>query len=92
VELFQSAGNYPSLTCFYQQRLCFAASRKQPQSVWMSRSNNFENFSNSVPVVDDGAIEITMAGSEVSMPYASRFFVYFSPLSGLTCTNSAPFS
>jgi hypothetical protein len=68
VELFQAAGDYPSLVCFYQQRLLFAASYNNPQTVWMSRSNKFENFSNSVPVVDDGAIEITMASSEVSMP------------------------
>ncbi len=68
IEYFQGAGNYPSQVCFYQQRLIFAASKNQPQTVWMSRSGLFENFTNNFPISDDGAIEITIASSEVAMP------------------------
>ncbi len=68
IEYFQSPGNYPSQVCFYQQRLIFAASKNQPQTVWMSRSGLFENFTNNFPIADDGAIEITIASSEVAMP------------------------
>ncbi|MDR1398270.1 MAG: hypothetical protein LBJ14_11155 [Desulfarculales bacterium] len=65
---FQAPGDYPALTCFYQQRLCFASSYNQPQTVWMSRSGNFENFSGNIPVRDDDAIDITLASNKVSMP------------------------
>jgi hypothetical protein len=35
---------YPSSLCFYQDRLCFAATAKQPQSVWMSVTGDYYNF------------------------------------------------
>lgn len=68
VDLFQQAGDYPGQVCFYQQRLIYAASNNKPQTIWMSRSGSYENFSNNLPITDDGSIEITLASNEVAMP------------------------
>lgn len=61
-----AAGNYPSCVCFYQQRLVFAGSKKRPQTLWFSRTGNFESFTRSSPAKADDAMEITIAGNEVS--------------------------
>ena len=60
-------GNYPGTVCFYQQRLAFGGSLNRPQTIWMSRSGNYENFSTSSPLKDDDAIEVTIASNEVSL-------------------------
>ncbi len=59
-------GNYPSCVCFYQQRLVFAGSKKRPQTLWFSRTGNFESFTRSSPAKADDAMEISIAGNEVS--------------------------
>lgn len=59
-------GNYPSCVCFYQQRLVFAGSKKRPQTLWFSRTGNFESFARSSPAKADDAMEISIAGNEVS--------------------------
>lgn len=60
-------GNYPGTVCFFQQRLVFGGSRNRPQTIWFSRSGNYENFSTSTPLKDDDAIEVTIASNEVSL-------------------------
>lgn len=50
---------YPSSVCFFQDRLCFAATSSQPYVVWMSRSGDYVNFSVEKAdgtVTDDSAI------------------------------------
>lgn len=50
---------YPSSVCFFQDRLCFAATSRQPYVVWMSRSGDYTNFSVEKAdgtVTDDSAI------------------------------------
>ena len=59
-------GDYPAITGFFEQRLVFASTPSRPQTVWLSRSAAYDNFSASSPVRDDDAIEITIASNEVS--------------------------
>lgn len=58
-------GNYPSCVALHQQRLVFAGSNRSPNTIWMSRSGNFENFSRSIRVKDDDYIEATLAARRV---------------------------
>ena len=54
---------YPQTVCFFQDRLCFAATRKQPFMLWMSRSGDYPNFSVekvSGTVTDDSAIALSV--------------------------------
>lgn len=50
---------YPRTVCFFQDRLCFGGTAKQPYMLWMSRSGDYPNFSvekASGTVTDDSAI------------------------------------
>lgn len=58
--------NYPSTVGYFQQRMVFAASVANPQTIWMSRTSDFHNFGYSDPSRDDDGIEITLASREVN--------------------------
>ncbi len=58
--------DYPAVVGFFEQRLVFASSPKRPQTIWLSRSGDYENFSASSPLQADDSIELTIAGNEVS--------------------------
>lgn len=58
---------YPGVVCFFEQRLVYASSINQPQTVWLSASGDYENFSASVPVKADDSLELTIASNEVSV-------------------------
>lgn len=64
--MFQHVDEYPSAVQFYQQRLCFAATRKQPQTIWMSCSGSYTNFNISDPLRDDDSIAATIAAERVN--------------------------
>ncbi|GLO24250.1 hypothetical protein [Pseudomonas putida] len=61
-----SDGNNPSVVGYYQQRMAFAASRANPQTVWMSRTGDFHNFGYSDPNKDDDGIEFVIASRQVN--------------------------
>lgn len=59
-------GNNPSVVGYFQQRMAFAASRDNPQTVWMSRTGDFHNFGYSDPNKDDDGIEFVIASRQVN--------------------------
>lgn len=59
-------GDYPATVCFFEQRLIFASTPKRPQTVWLSRSGDYDNFSASTPLKADDSVELTIASNEVS--------------------------
>lgn len=62
------AGNWPAVVCFHEERLTFAASLFQPQTLWFSKSGDFDNMAPSEPdskVLDSSAITITLASGQV---------------------------
>lgn len=59
-------GDCPSVVGMFEQRLVFASTPKKPQTIWLSRAGDYENFSASRPVKADDSIEATIASSEVS--------------------------
>lgn len=66
---FEAWGNtqgYPSAVAYYQQRIVFANTPAQPQTVWMSRTGAFPDFGTSNPTVDDDAITFTIASRQVN--------------------------
>ena len=62
---------YPKMACFFQDRLVLAATKKEPYSVWMSRTGDYPNFGIEKVdggVTDDSAIKadlITRNGFEI---------------------------
>ena len=63
---FNATGKYPTVAEFHEQRLCFAATRREPQLIEMSQSANYENFGRSSPAKPNQAITIKMRGRKVS--------------------------
>lgn len=62
---------YPKMACFFQDRLVLAATKKEPHSIWMSRTGDYPNFGIEKVdggVTDDSAIKadlITRNGFEI---------------------------
>lgn len=66
---FEAWGNtqgWPAAVTYFQQRLVFANTTAQPQTVWMSKTSNFTDFGKSSPVLDDDAITFTLASRQVN--------------------------
>ena len=78
---WNQAAGYPRAVGFYQERICFASTPKEPQTVWMSKTGDYYDFGVSSPVVDDDAVSATLAARQVS---SIRHFVPLSDLLLLT--------
>jgi len=63
---FDEADKYPSCVQFFEQRLFFAASNKEPQKLWGSQTANYENFNVSTPLKDDDAVTYGIAADRVN--------------------------
>lgn len=63
---WNSVNGYPGTVVYYQQRLIFAASTAQPQTVWCSRSGDYKDFGKNNPITDDDRIIYTYAGRQVN--------------------------
>ena len=59
-------GDFPGAVCLFEQRLVFASSPNRPQTVWMSKSGDYNNFATYSPQSADSPIELTIASQEVS--------------------------
>ncbi|MCX2192090.1 hypothetical protein LD112_04790 [Pantoea agglomerans] len=63
---WNSVNGYPGTVVYYQQRLFFAASTANPQTIWASRSGDYKDFGKSSPIADDDRITYTYAGRQVN--------------------------
>lgn len=63
---FVGAGNYPRCATFFEQRLCFASTKNEPQGVWMSQSASYENFGSASPAKDSDAIIFRIKAKQVN--------------------------
>ena len=51
---------YPSEVEFFADRLVFANTPSQPQTLWMSETGNYVSFGKSVPLVESDSITVTL--------------------------------
>ena len=65
---FSDTTGYPSCVTFFEQRLVFAATLSQPQTIFFSKSGDYENFDDNYhgTVADDDAIVYTIASNQVN--------------------------
>jgi hypothetical protein len=66
---WSEATGWPSVVTFHQQRLWFAATSDNPDSLWSSKVDDYDNFQPTDPdstVTDESAIAVTVAGDEVN--------------------------
>jgi len=65
---FSSTTGHPSCVSFFEQRLVFAATLNNPQTVYFSKSGDYENMDANIggTVADDDAIIYTIASNQVN--------------------------
>lgn len=65
---FSDTTGYPACVTFFEQRLVFAGTTAQPQTIFFSRSADYENFDDQYheTVADDDAIVYTIASNQVN--------------------------
>lgn len=66
ISAFGPGTGYPSTLAFYQQRLCLANTQAQPQTLWMSRTNVYNDHGNNRPTEDDDAVALTIGSRQVN--------------------------
>jgi len=62
---FSAERGYPGCVTFYEQRLCLAGSPYRPQTVWVSKVDDYENFTPGAN--DDDPIPFTIAANKVNV-------------------------
>lgn len=55
---------FPCSVAFFEERLCFGGTSHQPQTVWASRTNAWDNYL--IGDEDDAAISVTLASDTVN--------------------------
>jgi hypothetical protein len=63
---FPSAGNYPGVAAYFQQRRFYAASFNNPDTFWASQPGAFKNMDTSIPAQDDDALIATPWAQQVN--------------------------
>ena len=61
-----AAVGYPGEVEFFASRLFFAGTTRNPQTIWSTKINNYNNFGKSVPTADDDAITATLNAKQVN--------------------------
>jgi hypothetical protein len=59
---FSGQAGYPRSVAMHEQRLCFGGTSSQPNTIWCSQIDNFENFQTGTTAAD--AVQFTLAASE----------------------------
>ena len=90
---FSTTTGFPSAVTFFEQRLIFAATTNEPQSIFMSKSGDYENMT--AGTNDDNAIIYQIASNQVNnIRYLAATRVLTIGTSGgeyvLTTTNDGP--
>lgn len=61
-----SANGYPRTVTFFEQRLFFAGTLSEPQTVWSSKTSDFENFGFTTPFIATDSLQYTMDSRQVN--------------------------
>lgn len=65
---FSDTTGYPACVTFFEQRLVFAGTRAEPQTIYFSKSGDYENMDDGYhqTIADDDAIVYTIASNQVN--------------------------
>ncbi len=63
---FHEEAGYPSCIFFYQDRLGFAGTKKEPQSLWFSKTGEYENFGYLRNLEASDAISINLSSKKLN--------------------------
>jgi hypothetical protein len=57
---------YPRAVTFHEQRLIYASSVEEPNTFWLSKTADFENFGFSSPLADDDGFQFALASRQLN--------------------------
>lgn len=64
---FGEKNGYPACVFFYQDRLGLAGSEEEKQTIWFSKTGDYENFGHArATLADDDAISINLSGKKLN--------------------------
>lgn len=63
---WSGANGWPRTAGFYAQRMVFAGTKAQPQTLWFSRPDAFNDFKTTSPSADDDAVSLTLCSEQVN--------------------------
>src|SRR5271166_5566833 len=63
---FPGSNDYPACSCYFQQRLVFAGSNNNPETLWMTQPGNITNMNNHYPSQPADAIIASIASIQVN--------------------------
>jgi hypothetical protein len=69
---WSDANGWPRAVTFYGERLCFAGTKQQTQTLWLSELGDYESFSptdTTTKVLDTNAITVTFSSDTVNVIY-----------------------
>lgn len=61
-----ASGYNPAAVCYHQQRKCFGNTAADPETIFMSRTGRYTNFTISIPTQSDQAVTFTLDGGQVN--------------------------
>lgn len=62
--VFETPGNYPSATTYFEQRRLFGGTNNAPQTLWATRSGTESDMGFHIPALEDDRIKVRMAARE----------------------------
>lgn len=63
---FSPEAGYPCCVFFYQDRLGFAGSKKEPQTIWFSKTGEYEDFGYLRTLEDSDAISLNLSSKKLN--------------------------
>lgn len=64
---WNSVNGYPRSVAFYQDRLCFASTSKEPLGVWLSAVGDYYNFKTTIAGEDDESINVNLVSQSLNV-------------------------
>jgi hypothetical protein len=63
---FDGVNDYPAAISFVEERLGFAGTNNDPQTIWLSRTGHYVNMTINEPLTEDSAVTLTIAADQVN--------------------------
>lgn len=63
---WSEVNGWPRAVCFYQDRLCFAGTRNEAQTLWLSKTGEYNDFGRGTPLVDSDGVTITLSSRKMN--------------------------
>lgn len=60
---FSATTGYPQAITFFQERLCYGGTSEQPQTIWGSKTGDFDNYGVSIPLKPDDSFTFTFGAA-----------------------------